>query len=120
MDTPGTASPSNGMYAPDYLAGITTLPPSNGADTDAEFFASAPTASSTGVTPAGAAAAAALTNTPAQNTGVLSSIGSAASSSLVQAAQYTGIALLAVILIAIGLYVLISPSATQVAAIAGA
>lgn len=115
----------------EYLAGILSLPPMNGDDTTAPFVSgeattSAKPALATGVTSSTGNAISDITGAPYTQTNTQPSQSTVPFASqgsdpfgLVATTQYAGIALLGVVLLGIGLYILISPSATKVAAVAG-
>lgn len=109
----------------DYLTGILSLPPVNGDDTSAPFIAGAGVDSvqpslATGVSSSVGSAISDITGAP-----VLGTAGpdaqpatvpfvAGATGAAVQVAQYAGIALLGIVLLGIGLWILVSPSAPRV------
>jgi hypothetical protein len=116
----------------EYLAGILSLPPMNGDDTTAPFVSGEATASAkpalaTGVASSTGNQISDITGAPyvsptsAQPSTSTVPFASQASDpfGLIATTQYAGIALLGVVLLGIGLYILISPSATKVVAAAG-
>lgn len=117
------------MYVPDYLAGFLSLPPASGEDTNAPFFASAIGDVASAATTSGGTASAAQQaqaaldgpSTPVTATGhVVPGVGTGSANPwYVQLAIYVGLAILAVVLIALGANALLgSPVNAKTAALA--